>query len=632
MEFGRNGAVLRTDEDAEREHSARPGNDVDLCVLSVTSLFGYAALVAFSRAAYPEWALTPVYLLAVCVGFVCAIFPVACAFASRAVVEHELPERLGCPPRYQHVGGGSAVAALVILAIVGLVVVRAADALGKSNEFNIPDYWGDIAITFVVALFALAIFGPRLSGTAPARMLRSFTERVDQSGSGLGRIVSMIDSWLVFIVAPMVGVTQKRTRVRYALLVGNLAPCCIAGWFLPAPTGLAPILWAMVVITAVARRWAWVEDDREVAMLTANFSSEKLRVGFDEDLSDETLWSYLSLIALLPIAMYQLNQWGGGHLFTVRPDVPESRLTDFWAWLTFYGTELAKSIPFVDWSEIYSVRAGSDIVMSQPASRHVIFAVRAITDLAFLAVLLQSLAISARTRKQIELFHAPDNPLDRLDPFVEPTELKRLVKFVDGAWQPVEDLVTAFPKYNAFRLHELRKTSDPTGPMYAAATALLREFYEYAEPVEKLAEIAGAKVIDPDKLKSAWQRVIQAGTYDLETLEYVRQALNWKSRVESTRIAVVRTIVEIIEPSPERTNVLRRILADPHVRDSLGVVQRLVIDPLFDDWNTSKDPRILKAFERAAASGSNDTKEQVQPLLSIMHAENAAEAPAETDA
>lgn len=636
MEFGRNGAVLSTDEDVEREHSSRPGNDVDLCIQSVLLLSGYAGFVTYAHLVEPHWSLDPAYLAAIGVGFLCAIFPVASAFAARAVVEHKLPERWNLPPKHDHIGGGAAIAALIVIGLVALVALKAAEGLALGEEFAIPEYWGDIAITFVAVLFAAAIFGPRISNTAPMRFVRSIGGHVDRYGGGLGRAISILDSWLVYIIAPMVGVTQKRTRIRYSLLLGNLAPCCVAAWFLPAPMGLLPVLWALLIIAAVARRWAWIEDDREVAMLTGNFASEKLRVGFDEDLSDETLWSYLSLIALLPIAMHQVNEWGGGHLFGVKQGVPETRLLDFWAWLAFYGTELAKSIPFVDWSEIYSVRAASDIVIGAPGSRHVVFAVRAITDLAFLAVLLQALGIAARTRKQIELFHDPDNPLDRLDPFVEPVELRKLVRHVNGQWEADRALVQEFPKYNALRLHELRRFSDRHGPLHAAATALLRANRDYSEPIEKLAEIAGAKKIKLAELGAAWQRVVYAGAYDLETLEYVRQALNWKSGFEQTRVQIVRAIVDMISPSPERTNVLRRIFGDPQIKDSLGSVRQLVIEPLFQEWRETRDPRIFEVFERGRSDSSKDVKVRASQLFALMTAsvpkppESATDAETET--
>jgi len=92
MEFGRNGAVLRTDEDTEREHSSRPGNDVDLCIQSVLLLAGYASFVTYAHFIKPYWLLEPAYLAAVGIGFVCAVLPVAAAFTARAVAEQKLPE------------------------------------------------------------------------------------------------------------------------------------------------------------------------------------------------------------------------------------------------------------------------------------------------------------------------------------------------------------------------------------------------------------------------------------------------------------------------------------------------------------------------------------------------------------
>ena len=620
MEFGRNGAVLRTDEEAERENAKRPGNDIDLCIQSVVHLGGYAALVTAAHLNGWEWSASPMYTIALAAGFACAILPVAFAFAERAIVEFRLPEHPNAQPAYRHIGGVTAVTALLVLIAICVVAAKAAESLATNQEFSIPEYWGDIAITFVAVLFASAIFGPRLSNTPPARWIRSLSAKIDRLGGGLGRLFSVADSWLVFIVAPMVGVTQKRTRVRYGLLFGNIAPCCVAAWFLPSPMGLVPVLWSLLIVTAVARRWAWIEDDREVAMLTGNFSSDRLRVGFDQDLSDETLWSYLSLIALLPIAMHQLNDWGGGHLFAVKEGASETRLSDFWAWLAFYGTELAKSIPFVDWSEIYSVRAASDIVMGAPASRHVIFIVRAVTDLALLAVLLQALAISARTRKQIDLFRDPENPLDRLDPFVEPIELRKLVSYENGAWKADPALIADFPKYNAMRLHELRIKSDENGPIHAAATALLRAHREFSEPIEQLAKIAGSKTVNLAQLGAAWQRVVHAGAYDLETLEYVRKALNRKSQLWDIRTQIVRTIIDRISPSPERTTILRHMLSDRHIKDSLGEIRLMAVEQLFEDWKKSSDGRIVDAFNLASSDGHGEVKTRIRSLLELMRA------------
>jgi hypothetical protein len=478
-------------------------------------------------------------------GLAIAIAPSLFAFARRAVDYEKLPIKFGSIPKYRHVSGFGIFVMLAIAAGISSLAAFASYKLGLNETFEIPESWGDGMLLAVIATFLIAIFARLFNNTPIGQTLSHLADIGVKKFGNLGRAASVLDSWLVFVVAPMAGVTQRSTPRRYLLLFCNLAPCCVLAWLLPAPVGLLPVAWAFVVAIAVARRWAWVEDDREVAMLNASFSSEKLRVGFEEDLSDETLWSYLALIILLPLTMHQFNDWADGQLFSLKEGVDPKRMDELFAWFAFYGTELAKAVPFVDWTEIYDVHAASDIVAGQPDSRHVIFGVRAITDLLLVATLLQTFAIAARTHKQKQLFHDPDNPLDRLDPFVEPIELRKLVEFQDGRWRPITLRIVQFPKYNSVRLHELRKDSEKDGPIYAAAAALLQVRPEFSEPNERLMEAAGTKPVNTVKLAVALADVQRADAFDLETLDYVRQQLNWTAGVPVARIAKLGRITNV---------------------------------------------------------------------------------------
>ncbi len=610
MEFGRNGAVLETDSQTEFEFSGLHKNDLDLCITGVVGLGAYAGLVTY-LAIYSRAVLAlPLTMLCLLSGFLLTIAAPAIAFATRAVDEQRLPRQPNGQPQYQHIPGSAVmVLAIALLGIVWLAY-NAAQALSLKSNMEIPELWGDIVVILVAAAFLGAIIGPRLSRLSVFASIEAGLARAGSGFAPIGRAASAVDSWLVYVVAPAAGVTQSNALVRYALLLGNLIPCCVAAWFLPAPLGLLPAASALLVVTAVARRWAWVEDDRETAMLNANFARENLRIGFDEDLRDETLWSFLSLLVLIPIAMRQCNDWFGGTLFDTAAADGLFPSDSFFAWLTYYGTELAKSIPFIDWSEIYDVHSASQIAPTHPYARHVIFAARALTDLALIAAFLQALSISSRTKKQKEMFHDPHNPLDRLDPFIEPVELRKLVAFQGGIWVPRDALIATFPKYNLARLHELRAKEATDSPLRAAATALLaRQYPDQSDASERLLEEANKPEPKPQAVFEALLRVRREGQYDIAILEDARRSLNRTAGFAQVRRAIVEVIVQNVPDGPERTISLRQALADPHVRDSMAWVRLYTLEPLLECWRRTQDDRIVTAIKRAS---DNDPSAQVR--------------------
>jgi hypothetical protein len=283
----------------------------------------------------------------------------------------------------------------------------------------------------------------------------------------------------VFGVAAAAGATLQSRRNRYFCLVAYLTPLGVLGYFLPEPFGLVPIGWALISAIAISRRWAWVEDDRETAMLNGKFVGDHIKIGFAQDLRDEALLAFSSMFLLVPLALRQTFMWGEAHalpvfaLTDVNPD-------DMTIWVQYFGSELAKAVPFVDWAEIYDVEGQGPIAMTKPLGQHVVFATRVLVDLVFLAALLQALSTLARNAKQSEMFKS--GVLDRLDPFIEQREFRRLVQDRDGAWRPTDAAHKFRPgnSYDLTRLIELKKNHDDKTPLGAAARYLFDRDYRNA--------------------------------------------------------------------------------------------------------------------------------------------------------
>lgn len=320
------------------------------------------------------------------------------------------------------------VPSLVITAIVLAFIFTLAWAAG-SGRFELGQQINVLTMTVVVGGFLAIIFVPNM-----VRVWNDWMERreaatgpVTANGmaalpmsvlSGSARGVSYFDSILVRIFAPLSGATQKGFMVAHLLVLLVIIPLSAMGFILAAPFGLIPISLAALIALALGRRWAWVEDDRETASRLQSTSPKKadIKVGFDNDLKDEALLGYASLFVLVPLALYQIQGVMG-----VFEATDASTGNPFLDWLSFFGAELAKAVPFVDWWEIYNVDVQVPFEASAGASgewaRHLTFAARAIVDLVIMAALFQALTIWQRSRTQRKLFSTGE--LNAFDPFTE---------------------------------------------------------------------------------------------------------------------------------------------------------------------------------------------------------------------
>lgn len=317
---------------------------------------------------------------------------------------------------------------VLIVAIIALAswAARVSQNQQEGVAANLA-YW----ITFaVIALFIAFIFLPHVQ-----RYIDHLAERERDPNEAKGNTplligapaiaVSWADSVLVRLIAPLTGATQQGPLVPHSFVVFSLLPLTALGFVLPEPYGLAPIALGMLMVIALGRRWAWIEEDREIASRLLRTDGKEIQIGFENDLKDEALLGYAFLFILVPLALHQIN--GIFHAFTGSDGAP---ITDpFFAWLSFFGGELAKAVPFVDWWEIYSVDiqtpvagacAGSatDCTLGVvPAAKHLTFIARAMVDLVIMAALFQAIGIWQRSRAQDKLYDA--GQLDAFDPFTE---------------------------------------------------------------------------------------------------------------------------------------------------------------------------------------------------------------------
>jgi len=268
-----------------------------------------------------------------------------------------------------------------------------------------------------------------------------------------GTILSFVDLLLARPIAIAAGTTLRPTSVRYGALFVWMLATGLAAYLLPAPWGLFAAAAGILIVLSIARRWNWVERDREAFLAARQSISGVERIGFREDLRDEALTALVFLFVLIPLALRQVDLAydafdlfdGNGTAITVQPSV--------WAWIGFFGGELAKSIPFVDWSEVYEVANDSPIEAKTPFGKGLVFGLRASLDLLLLAAVLQAVQIAARLRDQRAAFE--QGQLKIVDPFAE-----RAWFGVVGASEfdhPHMDIVQRpavrrFPDYEADRL------------------------------------------------------------------------------------------------------------------------------------------------------------------------------------
>tara|TARA_R110002051_G_scaffold34046_1_gene75765 strand:+ start:5638 stop:7977 length:2340 start_codon:yes stop_codon:yes gene_type:complete len=436
----------------------------------------------------------------------------------------------------------------------------------------------------VVAVFVAFIFIPHI-----ARFLNSLSARNSDGSTPAAAgwpiqapalMVSYLDSILVHIVAPLTGATQHGRGVPHGFVLLSLLPLTALGFVLAPPYGLIPIILGVLMIIALGRRWAWIEEDRETASRLLKTSSPEIQVGFENDLKDEALLGYATLFIFVPLALYQIN--GSTNVFEIH-----EVQNPFIAWLAFFGAELAKAVPFVDWWEIYNVDLNSPVTgvimdiggheTTAPLAKHLTFAARAMVDLVIMAALLQAIGIWQRTRTQRHLFEI--GHVNHFDPFAErdffesafenksATPKPKFVEKVQIHVDAREALKLPGEPYSPERLADLLKSENPK----------IRKTAKWM--VSEYSILTGDASEQLSMLAQQW-----SAPFSFETLyENVRQAETQADRVHSKmairteKLKFEKLLDELIELDASTS----KWFSLPHTRTLLTLLERIKNLPEF---------------------------------------------------
>ncbi|MCA9260816.1 MAG: hypothetical protein KDA61_16495, partial [Planctomycetales bacterium] len=366
-----------------------------------------------------------------------------------------------------------AVGAFIVTVLVALIVITAYWVGSFPKDPSLGVSLGVGIFVLVISLFVVVLCIDWLSETKAARWAGQKLSSLAKPGHYLAAFYDWIDSGLVYIGAHVAGADHFRATSRYSVLSVTLLALVLMGWFLPPPYGVAPVLLGFVLAFSISRLWSWVEEDRNLASITQFSPKAPRRVGFREDFRDETLLGFIFVLLLIPVGIMQVHQselFGGPLFNNVDPSKPIPA-DNYVVWLGYFGFELAKALPIVDWADIYHLGPGSDsITPIRPLGMHAVFAARALVDLLLIAALLQAIGIASRNRQQKFLYAR--GQINRLDELVEKREIAKAIRHT--AVTPASGGKTTFELgrladsefvnfrvYNEGRLRELFIKSDP---------------------------------------------------------------------------------------------------------------------------------------------------------------------------
>lgn len=542
-----------------------------------------------------------------------AVVPVVLCW-QRAIADGQLPAKNGAEPKYEHVSGWSAILLLAVMGLIAWLVWWAAGSDDANRRIHAE--WGTWIVIGLTIAFVGVAAAPLFPRAARLLGLEKGFSRVSSILNApiewIGGVLSAIDGTLVFAVSNAAGTNRSNFLLRYVILLAAITACAALGYYWPAPWAFIPIVWGFVVAFSVSRRWAWIEADRELAMLNPTLSQQHIRVGFAQNLRDEALIVFLSMFLLVPLALRQAQLWADANhipLFTLSQSADVHSLS---MWIAFYGTELAKAVPFVDWAEVYHVEGEAPVEAVQPYALHAVFATRVLIDLVFLAALLQAISSAARDAQQRDLFYKK-HAIKRLDPFVEPEALRSLVRRgANGEWERNGDKFDNFPRYDTNRLVELSVSSDAR--ICRAADFLLERDGVGSDPHHMLSAKAADREATPEDIQTLLNAIENGGpARNIYQLALARRRLLSKRSMTEVRGRIVRMIANDQQPSVERTERLIEAMVGEH-RESYANARRIALDALEPD--TGRNLRVRTAIQQAAAhDGAQAVRKRAQEIL-----------------
>ena len=393
-------------------------------------------------------------------------------------------------------------------------------------------------------------------------------------------LLSFFDWTLARPIAWLAGATLRPWYLRYGWLCALITAAGIGAWVLPPPLGLYAAIAGIIAIVAVVRRWNWIERDRE-AFLAARVSDPKIeRVGFAEDLRDEALISIVFLFVLVPLALRQVDLTYDAfgfdpnapitgtwlHQLLLSMAVPQDAwIWEFLDWVGYFGAELAKAVPLVDWSEVFHVANDSPIRVQSVLGSQILFSMRATLDLLLIAAVVQAIQVASRMRDQSAAFWAGRLPI--LDPFAE----RRAFRVLFSSFEPhphirltdQPDLAT-FPRYERDRLVQIsfgagpeiaekqKSLKDPT--VREAGLIALAGQYPDDKSNEDLAHfIDNAPSEDDGLVKTAARLIVEdPGPHSEGALIGL---LENADRATELRLAAIRYLPRVLKPTAAQNTI-----------------------------------------------------------------------------
>lgn len=493
---------------------------------------------------------------------------------------------------------------LIITVLLGAALITLAVFAG-AGKFKVGENFGIYVTLVVILIFLSFVAAPHVLHFFNNQEAKAPAEPVTAGGLSTiypERWASYLDSALVRFIAPLSGATQKGLAVPHLLVVLMILPLSALGFVLASPFGLLPIGFAMVLVLALGRRWAWVEADRETASRLQSTTMGSIRVGFDNDLKDEALLGYASLFILVPLALYQIDGLIASQEIGAR---------SYEAWLRFFGAELAKAVPFVDWWEIYQVPIGvpAEFTADQtPILKHLTFAARAMVDLVIMAALFQAIRIWQRTRTQKSLYN--EGHVNAFDPFTEEDFFERGMKAGEqkGSFVPkrkfIEVVETHVRKRNALGLLKSPYSARRLGELIQSDNLEVRAGAKWM--IQKFDVLAGTPQEKLEQLAQQWLRL---------QLPVLASQRDDKSR-EAIRVEKLRFEKLLIDIKQELKNE-GAYFSEDHAGLLLGLLEEVQSSPEFSY------SRIL-ALELLATK--NNRQFTVAAIAAHLYNSNSAEA------
>lgn len=519
-----------------------------------------------------------------------------------------------------------ATSALVSTLVVVLIGILAYIAGGMGSSLSFENFYGLVLCGTVIGVFAVVVFLDTLAETEAIQALSRGMGAAARRMRFLSAFYNWVDTLFVRIGASVAGMGHDTIPRRYGLLAGTLTCLTLLAWYLPPPLGLIPAVIGFVLAISVSRLWSWVEEDRALAAMTEYKYDAPYRVGFREDFRDETLLGFIFVFTLLPISMMQAHfgQVFGPNLFYGAEN------KSFIEWFGFFGVELAKAVPLIDWAEIYNVRPADDLIQFRSAAaKHSVFLARAMVDLVLIASLLQAIGVASRNRNQKRLFAAKH--IKRLDELVERTELSKAVRatrmsdvgVTEETLSPAlasaafdlrrlgRNGIVDFRKYDESRLRHLYWSIEnlETRAFIAALSADANRF-PLSTAIDQTREIAEGHKNEVDMF-AAFQRAEyehrdQVNLIDVDDLYQILVHLRWTSGLRDFKFRLIDLMVEI---GPAKAAVDKLIgLAGGKSADSFQYTRRKIAQVVATLAHSVGDRELLKVIIAEWRSWPADTR------------------------